>query len=215
MLRVTWSIHRHRLVVVGAVLFVAGALAGVLRMLPPTPVAPVLLGDSAAPRAEPAAPAPLIADPPVIRPAAPARTGPASGPARPGADRGLLATRLPDEGYAAPALAAIQCAAGNGELARDTTLDDAAAGLWRATVAEPELELSTVAGNQYAYVAAVPVTLAPGLESVTATGATCPFAGMDFSQLNLSGLSAVGVAVFADADLNDGMDDSTVMIVGR
>lgn len=215
MLRVTWSIHRRRLLIAGAALFVAGALAGVLRMLPPTPVAPVLLGDSAAPRAEPAAPALLPADPPAIRPAAaPAPAGPGSGPPRPGADRGLLATRLPDEAYQAPALAAIQCAAGAG-ITHDAALDAAAASLWRATVAAPELELAPVAGDRFAYVAAVPVTLAPGLAPAASPDAACPFAGTDFAQLDLAGLSAVGVAVFADTASRDGMDDSTVMIVGR
>lgn len=215
MLRITWSIYRRRLLLSGAAICAVIALFGAFQSIPRPLVTPVPLGNIAAPRLEPTAAIRLAAAAPVIRPAARVSLDPNSGPARPSSDRSLVATRLADEHYAAPALAALQCAAGNVELARDAALDTAAVDLWRATVAEPATELTAVAGNRYAYVAAVPLTFAPGLEPVEVTGAACPFAGMDFSQLNLNGLSAVGVAVFADADLSDGMDDSMVMIVGR
>lgn len=214
MLRITWSIHRRRLLLSGAAICAVIALFGAFQSIPRPQVGPIPLGDVAAPRPEPTTVIWPAAVAPVIRSASRASRDLHSGPARPSGDRSLLATRLPDEQYAAPALAALQCAA-NADLTRDTALDRAAADLWRATVAEPATELTTVVGEHFAYVAAAPLTFAPDFEPVAAANVACLFAGMDFSQLNLNGLSAVGVAVFADADLSDGMDDSTVMIVGR
>lgn len=214
MLSIIWSLYGRHISLAGALATVAIAFSIALHGAQPTTVVLIPLGDANAPRVELATAAPAISAPLTIRRAAPYSVDPNSGPARPSSDRALTATRLPDIQYQAAALAALQCA-GNSSIIHDAALDAAAADLWRATVAEAELELAAVAGTRFAYVAAVPVALAPDLEPTDMTSAACRFGGMDFNQLTLDGVNRVGIAVFADTDLNDGMDDSTVMIVGQ
>jgi hypothetical protein len=206
--------HGNIIRVLGAVALVVLALA-VLLALRNAPAGLILLGnaDAARPTASTEAVPYLAAAQP--RPIASARLSD---------ERGITADLPPSDEYRAPLLAALNCAraqAGQSALGEELELSREAAALWRAMVAHPDVSPSELIGGKYTFVTVLPLSLAAVQSSEAITGASevqvalCSLGGMDLSTLDLTGLSTVGVAVFADPRPEDGLDDSSAIIIAK
>jgi hypothetical protein len=88
-------------------------------------------------------------------------------------------------------------------------------------VARPDVSPSELIDGKYAFVIVLPLSRADVQSSEAIAGASeaqvalCSLGGMDLSTLDLTGLSTVGVAVFADPRPEDGLDDSSAIIIAR
>jgi hypothetical protein len=206
--------HGNIVRVFGAVALVALALAIVLA-LRNAPAGLILLGDAGAARLTASTEAVPYLAPPQPRPIASARLSD---------ERGITTHLPPSDEYRAPLLAALNCAraqAGQPALDEEPELSREAVALWRAMVARPDVSPSELIDGKYAFVIVLPLSLADVQSSEAIAGASeaqvalCSLGGMDLSTLDLTGLSTVGVAVFADPRPEDGLDDSSAIIIAR
>jgi hypothetical protein len=140
-------------------------------------------------------------------------------------ERGISSALPPSEQYRAPLLQALDCArehAGLPALAHQPELDSEASSLWQAMVAQPDKGLVVLVQDRYTLVAIIPLAIAPvPAESSTASTQDalqvqrCVMGGTEMAQLDLSGITTIGVAVFPDPNPEDGLDDSSAIIVGK
>jgi hypothetical protein len=179
-----------------------------------------LLGDvnAARPAALPASGSALA--PPQVRPADSVRQ------AAPVA-RDTTADLQPSARYQEPLLAALNCAreqAGQAALTHDPQLSRAAAEMWRELVRHPSTTLATIAAGRYTQVTILPLTLAepPAPPDALAQDVMleqpqgpCVWGGIDITQVDLTGRTSVGVAVFPDPHPEDGLDDSSAVVVAQ
>jgi hypothetical protein len=136
--------------------------------------------------------------------------------------RGVTAALQPSAQQQAPVLTALNCARAHAErpaLRHDPKLSEEAASLWRALVTHPNVSLAELVRDRYTMVAIVPLTFAP-VEAVDAASdgsnvmAPCEIGEIDLTTLDLSDITTVGVAVFVDPQPEDGLDDSSAIIIG-
>lgn len=171
------------------------------------------LGDANAERRDMVSQPILTTASPQARPIAAARLADA---------RGVTADLQPSEAHLPPLMAALNCArtqSGQPAIGEDAALSKDAAALWRTMVERPDLSPASIIGSRYAFVAIVPLSLAAVQPADTAAAeapvALCSFGGMDLSALDLAGLTTVGAAVFLDPQPEDGLDDSSAIIVAK
>jgi hypothetical protein len=186
----------------------------------------VLLGDvnAAPPPAPSLAPAHSVAAPPV-RPANHMLQADSQA-------RVITADLAPDAAYQQPLLAALNCVRaqlGQPPLAHDPQLSADAAALWKTMMLQPNASLGGLVGDRYMVAGVVPLSLTdvlvaqPGTDAAeegveqthTASTGSCVMGGADMALLDLSGVSAIGIAVFPDPRPDDGLDDSSAVIVAR
>jgi hypothetical protein len=138
---------------------------------------------------------------------------------------GVTAHLPPSAEYHAPLLEALNCArehAGLPALIHEPALDGEAAAVWQAMVAQPNVGLAALAQDRYTLVSIVPLTLASVVAEPSAASTQnalqaqrCVMRGTEMAQLDLSGITTIGVAVFPDPNPEDGLDDSSAIIVGK
>jgi hypothetical protein len=132
------------------------------------------------------------------------------------ADRTDAVEQAPDERLQEPLLAALNCVragAGQPKLVLDQQLSDDAAALWQALVARPKASLGDLAGTRYVLVSVLALTL--GDSASTAPGAPCSFGEVDMTMLDLQQANRVGIAVFPDPHPQDGLDESSAVLVAQ
>ena len=206
--------HRHRvqaLALIGAL----GVALGIFLGLRPSVGRVTLLGDTGAPPVHSGAvPAPYDVLP-AVRPAyVPLQASVEA--------RTQLATSTPSSEYGHALFTALSCtraATGHPNLMLDSQLSQDAAALWSALIREPGSDIGTLTRGE-PFVAIVPLTLTqqpaePGAYPAPASDGACAFGGIDVAQLDLGGARAVGIAVFVDPHPDDGLDDTSAVIVAR
>jgi hypothetical protein len=206
--------HRQRvqaLALIGAL----GVALGLLLGLRPTVGRVTLLGDTGAPPVHSGAVPAAYDVLPAVRPAyVPLQ-------ARVEA-RTQLATTSPSAEYGHALFTALSCAraeSGRPDLTLDSQLSQDAAALWSALMREPGADIATLTRGQ-PFVAIVPLTLTqqpaePDAYPAPASDGPCAFGGTDVAQLDLGEARAVGIAVFVDPHPDDGLDDTSAVIVAR
>lgn len=197
-----------------AVAFVLALLAW-LRPLPGTGF--TLLGDVNAPVVPPRAAEP-------IGYTAEAQARPIAEPLRT-TERSVTADLLPDAQYQEPLLGAVNCARmqqSEPSLVLDASLSKEAAGLWKQMMLQPDASLAELVAGRFSQVSIIPLTLTDvkPLEGETARAETlptgaCVMGGADLTAIDFRGVSTIGLAVFPDPYPDDGLDDSSAVIVAK
>jgi hypothetical protein len=89
-------------------------------------------------------------------------------------------------------------------------------------VAQPDVGLAALVQDRYTLVTIIPLALAPMVSENSAASPqhasqtqACVMGDSDMAQLDLSGITTIGVAVFPDPHPEDGLDDSSAIIVGK
>lgn len=190
-----------------------GVVLGLALGLSATPGRVTPLGDMSAPPVEPAAGA-IAYDPnPAVRPAyVPLQASIEA--------RMQLATSAPSAEYGRALFAALSCArtaTGHPNLKLDDQLSQDAAALWSALMRKPDADIGALTRGK-PFVAIVPLTLTQqptDAYPAPAPDGPCAFGGIDVAQLDLGEARAVGIAVFVDPHPDDGLDDTSAVLVAR
>lgn len=139
--------------------------------------------------------------------------------------RSVTADLLPDAHYQQALLVAVNCARlqqGEPPLVLDASLSQGAGGLWKQLMLQPDAALAELVDGRFTQVSIIPLTLITGepLEGAPVRAEplpsdACVVGGTDLTAIDFRGLSAVGLAVFPDPNPDDGLDDSSAVIVAK
>jgi hypothetical protein len=201
----------HALALVGAL----GVALGLVFVLRPAAGRVTLLGDTSAPPIDSATVAVGYDPNPAVRPAYVPLQASAEA-------RTQLATSAPSMEHQHALFTALSCvrgAAGRPTLTLDDQLSRDAATLWSALIREPHADIVALTRG-YPFVTILPLTLTqqlmePKAYPVPIPIGSCDFGGIDIAEVDLGDATTVGIAVFVDPHPDDGLDDSSAVIVAR
>jgi hypothetical protein len=135
--------------------------------------------------------------------------------------QGLTADLPPSPKHREQLFAALACTReqrGQPALTLDADLSAEAAALWKALMRDSAADIASLVAGRYPVVVVAPLTLEVAQAHADAYPAPqhpCLMGATDIGQLDLGSATTVGIAVFPDPRPEDGLDDSSAVIIAR
>jgi hypothetical protein len=146
---------------------------------------------------------------------------PRLGQEREARQQGLTADLPPSPKHREQLFAALACAREQRRqpaLTLDADLSTEAAALWKALMRASAADIASLVAGRYHVVVVAPLTLEAAqahADAYPAPQQPCLMGATDIGQLDLGSATTVGIAVFPDPRPEDGLDDSSAIIIAR